>query len=464
MTTAVEVAHIVTSLMSFVGAVGLATFVITRPNFGVRLRLSIFMLVVGLATIGAFNLALVLKAEGTILAATSVLAVIGASLATIATAILAQIAFESPLVSALHHRVTAHRRTLERSRRSRAELDRRVQERTREVHEHEKRLRIALRDSQISVFMQDANLHYVWMRNAHEGFCAPEFIGKADLDVLPPAAARVATDAKMKVIETGEDVTTEIVVEPADGKGSPRYFDLTSEPYYDESGVFHGVLSVSVETTEKRMREERLKEALLEVSHRTKNQLAVLMSIARRLGATEPDIDAFLSAFEARMRALSICQDVLVERDWAAPPLRRLLWAQLEPYVSRIRRSDPALVIEGPDVKISPPAVQNLGLVLSELALNAYENGVIDSDSGQLKISWDLLDPSNDSTTNGPYLEIRWNEVGGAMPLNGNLELGFGLSMADKLARSALGGGLEFGWTKFGMSARLQIGKSVLSN
>ncbi|KUO60562.1 MAG: hypothetical protein APF80_02575 [Alphaproteobacteria bacterium BRH_c36] len=459
-----DIAHIITGLMTVSGAIGLAAFVILRRNFATPLRLTLSLLAAGLIAIGVFELSIALKIGGDARDFISIFTIVAAAVATIASVLLARTAFKSHLISALHHRVEAHRRTLQRLRRSRTELEQRVNDRARELREYEKRLRIALRDSNITVFMQDTALRYVWVRNAPEGFSATDLIGKTDDEVLPPAAALAATTAKLKVIQTGEDSTTEISIEPRKTGQRTRYFDVTTEPYYGETGEFQGLLSVAVETTDNRHREELLKSTLLEVSHRTKNQLSVLMSIARRLGATKPDTAKFLPAFEARLRALSISQDVLVENDWASPHLERLVRAQLEPYLTSVPRSNSAVVFSGPDVFITPTAVQNLGLVFHELALNAFEIGVMRLPGGHIDISWDLQDDlADDSETTRKCLEIQWSEFGATTPPKDNLKSSFGQSMAHQIAHSALGGDLKIIPSNDGFQARLKIGSAAIA-
>lgn len=464
MTTAVEVAYIITGVMALCGAGTITGFVIFRPGFGRRLRGWLSLLAAGLTGTGLFNMALVLGFEGPLLTAVSVAAVVGAVVAIVSCAVLAQTAFDSRLITSLHNRVEAHRRTLERLRRSRAELDERVRARSKEIHEYDKRLRIALRDSRISVFMQDPELRYVWMRNAPDGFSAQDFIGKTDQEVLPPDVARIATEAKERAIASGEDVETELSIPFGSGPGGKRYFELTSEPYYDEAGILRGVLSVSVETTETRKREEQLKQTLLEVSHRTKNQLAVLMSIARRMAASKPKTSDFLPAFEARMRALSISQDVLVERDWAAAPLDRLIRAQLEPYLSRSSTNGETVIVEGPEVTITPTAVQNLGLVLNELALNAFESGAMDPKKGKLEIRWRFVSDEDPKQENESHLAIDWSEKGNGSSGGERLEPKFGLAMAERLTKSALGGSLHIERAEPGIHINLEIGRSSLAD
>jgi len=463
MATAQDVAHITVGLMTGFAAALLIAFALLRPNFGNQLKLPLIFLGVGLAAISAFDFALAFGADGSISWLANIAAVLGAALAAGASGVLAHTAFQSHLLSTLHHRVEAHRRTLDRLRRSRGELERRVKERTQEVHEHEKRLRIALRDSNITVSMQDPDLRYVWMRNAPDGFNAPDIIGKRDEDFLPADVARLSTNAKKRAMETGEDVTIELCIETEVEGGQTRYFDLTTEPYYNDAGELRGLLSVGVETTEKRQREELLKETLREVSHRTKNQLAIMISIARRLAENKPDTAVFLPAFEARLRALSICQDVLVEHDWNVAPLKRLIEAQLEPYVSKVARNNPTILLNGPDIGIMPNSVQNLDLVLHEFALNSYETGALEASAGPLEISWETIVPDDGSSkADTRHLAIMWKEASAKAAPADRFRRGFGLPMAERLAASALGGSLkvEIDEQKPGITARLEISQS----
>ncbi len=464
-----EVAHILAGATLLAGATALIAFLLHNPSFGWRFKFWMTSLALGLASIGAFHFAL-LSGEATPLSVPfAVLAVAGSAAASLAIAVLSQTAFQSRLISALHHRVEAHRRTLRRLQRSRDELEDRVKERTSEIHEQERRLRVALRDSQITVSMQDTNLRYVWIRNAPDGFNAPDLIDKTDEDILPAEPAQIATRAKREVIETGSDITTELcIVMDEDGQPRLRYFDITVEPYYDENGVIQGVLTVSVETTDKRRREEILKEALLEVSHRTKNQLSILMSIARRLAVAKPETRIFLPAFESRLRAMAICQDVLVERDWSAPNLSRLIEAQLRPYTDMQKNGSVVFKFEGPDVKITPTAVQSLGLVLNELALNAAESGALDARASELSVSWALVDDRQceDSDDCTKHLEIYWLEKEAKQAkstINNRPKKGVGLSLAKTLATSALSGRLEIHDEHPNLSIRLQVGSSSLA-
>ena len=284
----------------------------------------------------------------------------------------------SRLADAFRRLAKSHARTLRRLKSSRDDLQARVEERSREAFELGKRLDIALRDSPITVALQDKNLEFTWIRNAPDGLSASNFIGKTDAASLPASERSRVMDLKRRVLETGEDARFEVHI-PGRAGGKSRYFDIIAEPYRNAQGELDGLLSVSVETTQARQREERMKDALLEISHRTKNQLSVLMALTRGLSAQVSDQDDFIDEFSSRLHAMLISQDVLVDRGWQSARFDELLKAQLVPYTHRSGTipdaSGRAVEINGPTVSIKAPAVQNVGLVLHEIIRCSFGPG-----------------------------------------------------------------------------------------
>lgn len=352
-----------------------------------------------------------------------------APLAGAAMFLLIQFAMTMPSRADLERRVAAHKRTLDKLRDTRKELEERVQLRTREVYEAKKRLELALRGTNITVAMQDCDLRYVWIRNAPSGFDAQSMIGRTDAEILPNEASQRTMTLKRSVIETGRDEHARIVVE---GKGKARYFDLTAEPYRTADGVIEGLLSVAVEVTEQKEREDRLRSVLREMSHRSKNTLTILLGIARQTAQRSGNVREFLDSFDARLRALVASQDLLVEHDWRPIPLDELLRIQVKPYLNFSERR---LHLEGPDVRIKAEPAQNLGLALHELARNAHTFGALSDAKGQIKVNWSL-GPGEEPTT----LKIVWQEYDGPIVKPPTAPAGFGRTMTEQLLSRALDG------------------------
>lgn len=123
-----------------------------------------------------------------------------------------------------------------------------------ELRRSEALFRLALRDSPIVVFHQDAELRYTQIFNPHSGFSDLVVIGKSDRDLLPAEDAETLESVKRRAMETNsrcrEEVTTTI--------GGVRYvYDLIVDPRHGPDGTVVGITGVSVDITEKKAAQER---------------------------------------------------------------------------------------------------------------------------------------------------------------------------------------------------------------
>ena len=135
------------------------------------------------------------------------------------------------------------------------------------------------RGSPISVFSQDKDLRFTWAHNAPAGL-SPEFLkGKTDAEVLPADAAERIMAAKRKAMETGEAQQLEANFELF---GRKRSFYLLIEALRDERNAVLGTTSVAVDISERKANEDQLRLLLRELTHRSKNLLAVIHAIARQ--------------------------------------------------------------------------------------------------------------------------------------------------------------------------------------
>ena len=70
---------------------------------------------------------------------------------------------------------------------------------------------------------------------------------------------------------------------------------------------------------------QRLEVTLRELTHRSKNLLAVIHAIARQTASRTRSIDDFLDRFGARLYAIGMSHDLLVADDWRVASLRMLV-------------------------------------------------------------------------------------------------------------------------------------------
>lgn len=139
-----------------------------------------------------------------------------------------------------------------------------------------------------------------------------------------------------------------------------------------------------------------------ELQHRTKNLLAVILSIAGaslRDGGDGPDL------FVSRLHALAAAQDLLMEGDGRGTFLCEIVRAVTSSFGNRI-------VMDGPDVHLNSTLAQGFALILHELATNAVKHGALSREGGSVSINWSVSVDERDTT-----LHFKWQERGGPLVL-----------------------------------------------
>lgn len=177
------------------------------------------------------------------------------------------------------------------------------------------------------------------------------------------------------------------------------------------------IIGTTRDVTSRREREEQVHGLLRELSHRTKNILAVIQAIARQMATTSRDPAQFRTRFEARLQAMSRALDLLVERHWHGATIHDVVRSQLAEDVDRVAHSGPVLFLK-------PDAAQNLGLALHELGTNAASYGALSTDAGHVELDWRV--------ENGEFT-LRWREIGGP-PVEPPKVKGFGQTLMQRLA------------------------------
>lgn len=264
------------------------------------------------------------------------------------------------------------------------------------------RYEIALRGSDVTVFTQDRDLRYTSISNDFLGFKVSEIIDRTDEELLPPESRDDVIGMKRSVIDTGQSNDRELQIN--DGQ-IDRWYDFHIEPVYGSGKRVVGLTSAVVDITANKEGEEHLRLLMREISHRSKNLLAIIQAMARQTARHVDSIDDFLNQFNARVQALARSHDLLVQENWHGAALRDLLKSQLSPYVDTDLTQ---VTIDGPSVLLKPETAQNLGLALHELASNASKYGALTVPAGRVTIRWSEI---ADGERSG--IELLWAETGG---------------------------------------------------
>ncbi|SHO67284.1 Two-component sensor histidine kinase, contains HisKA and HATPase domains [Pseudoxanthobacter soli DSM 19599] len=386
-------------------------------------------------------------AAGIVKAATALLSLAAAAALWIALPRLLRLPSPAELAAAnsrLEADASERRLLVERLTALNADLESRVEARTRELSAATKRFELALEGSPITVYTTDRDLRYSWMCNPPHGMKVDDFIGFTDTESLPDLTSTIINPVKRTVLETGVPETVEASLRIGE---KIHWYDLRVEPLY-EDGAISGLVCVAIDVTAHKEHQRQLKVMMRELTHRSKNLLAVVQGIARQTARTVDDVGTFVIRFSARLRALAGSLDLLVDSGWHGASLRELVDTQLGHV---IEGSGERVVIEGENALLSPEAAQNVGLALHELATNASKYGALSVPAGRVRVAWQRI-------TDGerPLFEVVWQEEHGPTVIDLGRK-GFGRVMLERLVPRAVDGTADLDLLPGGLEWRLRF-------
>ncbi|HEY3910908.1 MAG TPA: chemotaxis protein CheB [Stellaceae bacterium] len=259
---------------------------------------------------------------------------------------------------------------------------------------------------------------------------------------LTDIASRVAyprLEPDIRAVLSGSD-PIERPVNLADGN---RHYLARVLPYRGASDAIDGVLLTFVDVTSLVAAEEQQKVLAAELSHRVKNTLAVVASIAER---SLPDSEAKRDLI-GRYHALGHTHEVLSQGGWTDAPLRELIMAELTPHTA----GDGAnVLVDGPPVMLKPQAALFLTLVIHELTTNAAKHGALSVPEGRVEVVWGIAGERR------PGIELNWRESGGPA-FDGVAKRGFGLELIERGIRFELQGEATIGAVDGGLDCKITV-------
>jgi len=310
------------------------------------------------------------------------------------------------------------------------------------------RYETALRGSDVTVFTQDQDLRYTSISNDFLGYHIDEIIDRTDDDLIPADNRAAVVEMKRAVLNSGQPLDRELQI--FDGQIS-RWYDFHVEPVRS-GGRVAGLTSAVVDITARKEGQEHLRLLMREISHRSKNLLAIIQAMARQTARHAGGIEDFLNQFNARVQALARSHDLLVQEDWHGASMKDLLRMQLGPYVDA---EFTQVSIGGPAVLLKPETAQNLGLALHELASNASKYGALSVASGKVTAYWKQI--ANEP--NG--IEFVWTEEGGPT-VNVPKKRGFGSMLIQQNLSRALETEVDLRFEKDGLRCQITIPRDHL--
>jgi two-component sensor histidine kinase len=294
-------------------------------------------------------------------------------------------------------------------------------------------LRSALRESQVAVLHQTLDLRYDFAENLPGEWQSLDLVGRVDSEVFAAEHAERLLRAKTRVLAGGESERLDLSLGEA---GTRKTYEVAIALDRNESGALAGLVIAVQDVTDSRQREAATISLMREVSHRSKNLLAIVQSVAMQTARHTDGVGDFLDKFRGRLHALSSTQDLVTEFNWRGTPLHALAKAQL----TRVGVAEPERVrIDGVDPMLGPNAALHVGLAFHELSTNALVHGGLSAPGGSVAVAARLLKGEDGRS----MLELRWDEERPdiAKPLSPPR---FGKLVLERIVPLSLGGVAEY--------------------
>lgn len=297
-----------------------------------------------------------------------------------------------------------------------------------QVVSNEKRLKDLLNALPAAVYTTDANGKVTYFNEAavklagrtpelgKDEWCVTWHLRKEDGTLLPHDQCPMAI--ALKENRSVRDVWA--YAERPDGSLVP--FMPYPMPLHDDYGTLVGGINMLIDITEQKEREKHLESVMRELSHRSKNLLAVVIAVASRSIRNATDLDDFETKFMNRLQAMSRSHELLVKNSWSGADIRQIVESEIIAFLGVERETRARLT--GDSILLNPSTAQSLSLAVHELATNATKYGAFSCKDGSVDIEW------TSETENGVLFRWRERTTAGAARLE---KKGFGTQVLGAL-------------------------------
>lgn len=219
-------------------------------------------------------------------------------------------------------------------------------------------------------------------------------------------------------------------------------------PVVDHDGTLVGYGTVTRDFRERKQAEEQQQLLNNELSHRLKNVLAVVQSIASQTLRQAADLPSAADALGARLTALGQATDVLTAQSWSAADLQLVVERALAPHGELGKR----FRVSGPSITLVPQVTMAFALAMHELATNAAKYGALSTPHGHVDLTWNVTPVESGA---GLCFKLCWQEVGGPEVHIPNRR-GFGSMMIERSLKAYFRGKAQLEYPASGLVFRLE--------
>lgn len=301
----------------------------------------------------------------------------------------------------------------------------------------------ALVDMRASLILQNEAMEYLCVTGLPDCWTVDPDCVPADDVIFGRAIAGELAESKSRALKTGNTEQLEIRL------NEDRIFEFRILAMPARSGEKQLITTI-IDRSEDRRREKVLQQLLREVSHRSKNLLAIIQSIATQTSQHSDSLDSYVQKFRGRVFSLSRSQDLITDSGWRGAHVRELLEQQVGSYINgRIE----LIRFSGDNALLSPNAAMHIGLAFHELVINAITHGAILRGEGVMVTCAVTLEDM------GKHLTITWDEPVAGRP--GTRPIAppsrFGRAILERVVPTSVGGVAEYRLESTGVHYRIRF-------
>lgn len=253
----------------------------------------------------------------------------------------------------------------------------------------------ALLDMNASLILQDQDDAYLCVTSLPDCWKINPTAALSDEAVFGEMIAGMLSSARNRARQSGQNETIEISLEEG------KVFEFRIVVFLSAEGRPQIVTTI-IDRSEERRREKVLLSLLRDVSHRSKNLLAIIQSIVTQTSQHTDSIDAYVQKLRGRIFSLSRSQDLVTDSGWRGAFVQDLLNQQISAYMPG---GQDLVVFEGDNILMSPNVSMHLGLAFHELLMNAINYGTFLAAGEAIRISCMAGRGSA-----AKHISIDWNE------------------------------------------------------
>ncbi|KFI33867.1 hypothetical protein CG51_10240 [Haematobacter missouriensis] len=237
-------------------------------------------------------------------------------------------------------------------------------------------------------------------------------IGKPIAEALPEIAQQGFIRLMDRVFASGtpyegRDVPIDLLHDDH-AEMTRHYVDFVYQPFADPITGARGLLIQGIDVTDRREKEEQQRIIANELSHRLKNQLAVVRAVISQTIRRAGDMREAAQVIDGRLMALGRAQNLLLSAETEESTVAAVVRAALSPYDEADEGKSSRYSLTGPHVVLGGQLVMSLSLVVHELGTNALKHGAFSVADGHVNITWEM-----EALPEGRCFIFDWRESGG---------------------------------------------------